>query len=237
MDNQKTQLLEELSAIFAKAEEVFKERLSGYGTENISDTGVSGVLARMSDKLARLKNLVDNDSIDQNKTYDAVVDLINYSVILWMLIDGTWPGTQSIPNKYMMVREDGAENFSPPQLPGDVGYDLRAAADIHCPPGRITFVRSGVHIKCPTGLWARIVGRSSAWRNRGLIIMEGTIDSSYTGELGVAVYVTGAHTVDIKKGDRIAQVVFCESITPELKTVAELPETERGSRGFGSTGE
>jgi len=119
---------------------------------------------------------------------------------------------------------------------GDVGYDLPVLDGGEVPPHGYARFASGLAIACPPGVWAMIVGRSSTWRERGLISMMGIIDNGYTGELLSGVYNPSSSAVHVEAGARLKQVIFMPAITPAWIEVDQLPETERGPSGFGSSG-
>lgn len=138
----------------------------------------------------------------------------------------------------LQVRFDGEPTLFAPQKAGDVGYDLAISEDFVVPPtSRPVYVRTGAYIKCPPNTWARLVGRSSTSRRLGLTLVEGVLDEGYTGELYVGIINHTNAAVQLTKGQRIAQVILCPSVTPALRTVDALPTTERGDTGFGSTGD
>ncbi len=233
------ELLIDFAVVQEQARDVFRAKNAAYGTRNIAESGEEGVLLRMTDKFARLRNKnIPGESID-----DTLVDLMNYAAILLLLRQGKWPGQQqSVDNPdlrhALQVLEDEPHSLSAPFIEGDVGYDLRAAKDVTLPArqdGPI-YVPTGVRIKAPEGTWTRIVGRSSTTK-RGILVAEGVIDNGYTGELLVTCFNLSGRQVEILAGDRIAQLVFCPIITPKITTVEKLPRTGRGSKGFGSTGE
>lgn len=142
---------------------------------------------------------------------------------------------------------------------GDVGYDLYALEDIEIPFGTFVEVSTGVHLQLPPDMFARLAARSSFGKN-GLMIHAGVIDSGFTGTLTIWVYNIGASTVSvpridslgerystiekeddpgsyfIKKGDKIAQILFHKTERPELKQIKRLKKTERGDKGHGSSG-
>jgi len=95
---------------------------------------------------------------------------------------------------------------------------------------------TGVAICMDEGTACRIVSRSSTWDRHKLLVYEGLIDPGYQGELLIGVLNFSELPVKIADGDRIAQVVFFPVIEPCLVHVGDFPETERGTRGFGSTG-
>ncbi len=212
-----------IDSLFEEAKDVFKRRNKQYGTQNIIDAGVTGVVARIRDKLARIEH-----STDQNAARDAGIDLANYGLILAALAEGTWTGERRELQIVGPLHE--------PAVSGDVGFDLALTEDVVVEPGKITYVSTGVKILCPSGLWARLSGRSSLARKFGVLCVEGVIDELYTGELLCGLYTIGSSSIPFKTGQRVAQVIFYERITPPRMRVEMLPETARGTNGFGSTG-
>ena len=118
----------------------------------------------------------------------------------------------------------------------DAGFDLRVLEDTLVPAGQGVDVRTGVAINVPPGWYGRIVGRSSALRKRGLLVIEGTIDSGFTGELYSYVYCPGTLDVLLKAGESVAQLLMLPVPEVTWELVDVLPDTERGENGFGSTG-
>ena len=95
-------------------------------------------------------------------------------------------------------------------------------------------VRTGVSIKLPDGYEAQVRPRSGLSAS-GLIVIPGTVDADYIGEIGVLVYSLDGLRV-IAHGDRLAQLVIAPVCRATWQVVDELGETERGQRGWGSTG-
>lgn len=124
----------------------------------------------------------------------------------------------------------------------DAGYDLKSANDYEIQPNEQTLVDTGINIKLPVEEgWiyeAQIRPRSGLALKKGITITNspGTIDQSYTGNIGVIVRNEGKEVFIINKYDRIAQMVITKLPQVTLKVVENLEETERGSGGFGSTG-
>lgn len=100
----------------------------------------------------------------------------------------------------------------------------------------ITTISTGVSVEIPAGYVGLVFLRSSAGK-RGLRLANGTgvIDSDYRGEIKLALEAR-FHPIPVSDGERIAQLVITPILTPELKIVDALDETERGAGGFGSTG-
>lgn len=220
--------------LFNQAQRIFWQRNSLYGTNNIVETGAAGVVARLKDKLERAKNLVDGAvNTSDEALIDTALDIANYGIILASLADGSWPSSNA--GKRIQILRSGHTNISLPQLAGDVGFDLCCSVDTQLQKGKVTYVPTGVRIKCPDGMWLRIVGRSSLARKRHILCVEGVIDNGYTGELAVGMTPIGDETM-ILAGERIAQGIFCPILIPDHVIVGELPDTPRGAAGFGSTG-
>lgn len=119
--------------------------------------------------------------------------------------------------------------------PGDAGYDLYSDEDINLFPGERRLASTGVALSVPEGHYGRVAPRSSM-AMKGVDIGAGVVDSSYRGEVKVLLIYSGKEMLEIKKGDRIAQLLLEKIITPELEVVEKLDETVRGEGGFGSTG-
>lgn len=117
----------------------------------------------------------------------------------------------------------------------DAGYDLFAREDGHIFPNARAKFDTGVHMAIPAGYEGHIRSRSSMMLKKGCIT-DGTIDSGYTGSIGVILFNLSGKLVEIKKGDKIAQIVIEPMVAPEMDVVDKLEETERGTGGFGSTG-
>jgi dUTP pyrophosphatase len=214
--------MDAIDQIFHEAKDVFRRRNEQYGTQNIRDAGIEGVLARIRDKMGRIEHTKDKDALR-----DASMDLANYGFILALLAADQWGHERRDLQVIGGLHE--------PARPGDVGFDLAISEDVHVVPDRITYAKTGVKILCPTGVWARIAGRSSLARKHGVLAIEGVIDQDYTGELLVGLYSLSGE-VDLICGQRVAQVIFFETTIPKTVRVEMLPETPRGSNGFGSTG-
>lgn len=117
----------------------------------------------------------------------------------------------------------------------DAGYDLYARTYETIYPRDSAVFDTGVHMEIPRGYVGFLKSKSGLNVKNG-VIGEGVIDSGYTGSIRVKLYNHGYDTVKIKPGDKISQIVFLPIFTPELEEVDSLDETERGDRGFGSTG-
>jgi dUTP pyrophosphatase len=122
--------------------------------------------------------------------------------------------------------------------PGAAGMDLRAAEDVHLHPGRWEPVATGIAIALPTGYEAQVRPRSglAAKYGVGLLNAPGTIDSDYRGEIKVILINHGEAPVEIKRGERIAQLVVAPVARVGWRESVDFAQTSRGTGGFGSTG-
>lgn len=123
--------------------------------------------------------------------------------------------------------------------PGDAGADLRAAESVVLEPGERALIGTGVSIALPDGYVAFVVPRSGLAAKHGITVVNspGTVDAGYRGELKVTLLNTdrtAAFAVEV--GDRIAQVIIMPVSRAVFTPVQQLPESVRGTGGFGSTG-
>ncbi len=122
---------------------------------------------------------------------------------------------------------------------GDAGLDLLAAEDYSLAPGARAAIPTGIAVALPAGFAGFVNARSGRALKEGLALANapGLIDSGYRGEIKVIVVnLDPTSTIDIKRGDKIAQLVVQPVESVELEVVEELPGSERGEGGFGSTG-
>ena len=120
----------------------------------------------------------------------------------------------------------------------DAGMDLYASHDMVIRPQERALVGTGLKLAIPAGIVGLIHPRSGLALKHGLTVLNtpGTIDPGYRGEIKVILFNTTRVWQRVNKGDRIAQIVFQHYIKANLIQVEDLDETERGSGGFGSTG-
>ena len=122
---------------------------------------------------------------------------------------------------------------------GDAGYDLSSLEDVVLEPSERKLIRTGISIELPLGFAALVIPRSGNAINKGLSLVNtpGLIDSNYRGELkAIAINLDPKTPIEIHKGDRIAQLIIIKAEEVDFTEVDELSETERGSGGFGSSG-
>lgn len=122
---------------------------------------------------------------------------------------------------------------------GDAGADLYAATDVELPPGGRALVPTGLAIALPSGYVGLVHPRSGLAHRLGVTVLNapGTVDAGYRGEIMVnLINHDPAQPAKIARGDRIAQLVVQRVAWAQFQAVDELPESDRGSGGHGSTG-
>ena len=121
---------------------------------------------------------------------------------------------------------------------GDAGVDLYSIEDYVLKPGQRILVSTGIKIAIPKGYEGQIRSKSGLALNYGISICNSpaTIDSGYRGEIGVIAINHSNEEFKIKKGTKIAQMVFNKIEKAEFEEVKDLDTTKRGQNGFGSTG-
>lgn len=128
------------------------------------------------------------------------------------------------------------------QTEGAAGMDLRAAvaedAPLRLPPGARALVPTGFAIGLPPGYEAQIRPRSGLAAKHGITCLNspGTVDSDYRGEVQVLLINLGPEAFEIRRGERIAQMLIAPVTRAAWREVEALEDTERGDGGFGSTG-
>ena len=122
---------------------------------------------------------------------------------------------------------------------GDAGWDLFVSRGCVIPSGQTVDVHTDIKMDMPPYLFARIVGRSSTLRKHNLMVNEGIIDNGYTGELFVCIHNLGTEDFVVKKGMRLAQVIFHTIEDVRWSQIDHIRPAvgQRGDDGFGSTGE
>ncbi|MFI7614955.1 dUTP diphosphatase [Nonomuraea terrae] len=123
--------------------------------------------------------------------------------------------------------------------PGDAGADLHAAEDVELMPGERAVIGTGVAIALPEGYAAFVHPRSGLAARHGVTLVNapGTVDAGYRGEIKVTLINTDAkEPFRLRRGDRVAQLVVQRVERALFTPVERLPESVRGTGGFGSTG-
>lgn len=118
---------------------------------------------------------------------------------------------------------------------GAAGYDLYSYRDYLVAPGECILVETGIGITVPYGTYGRIAPRSSVSTKR-IWINAGVLDFDYVGPIKVVLQNLSKVDFEIKKGDRIAQLILTKIEIHDIEVVDELKPSKRGEDGFGSTG-
>ncbi len=143
-----------------------------------------------------------------------------------------------------IIQLDHAQGLPLPQYQskGAAGLDLLAAINTQSPvtlaPGARALIPTGLVLEIPAGYEAQVRPRSGLALNYGITVLNspGTIDSDYRGEVGVVLANLGHAAYEIRRGDRIAQLVFSPVAHASLVAAKLVSSTSRGAGGFGSTG-
>jgi dUTP pyrophosphatase len=135
----------------------------------------------------------------------------------------------------------GGEELLPAyQTEGAAGADLKAAVEdeVIIPPMRRAMIPTGIALSLPRGVEGQIRPRSGLAIRHGVTCLNspGTIDADYRGEIQVILANLGEHPFSVRRGDRIAQLVFAPVLAARFSVVADLEPTPRGAGGFGHTG-
>ena len=138
------------------------------------------------------------------------------------------------------VREGSRDLLPAYQTEGASGMDLRAdiEAELSIPPMGRALVPTGIALALPQGVEAQIRPRSGLAIRHGVTCLNspGTIDADYRGEIRVILVNLGDAPFPVRRGDRIAQIVFARVVKAALEVVDDLETTRRGEGGFGHTG-
>ena len=127
---------------------------------------------------------------------------------------------------------------------GSAGMDIRAYLQeephsaIVLNPMQRELIPTGLYVEIPKGCEIQLRARSGLAIKHGVTLVNGigTIDSDYRGEIKIPLINLGKKPVMIEDGDRIAQMVVCPIIRPDIEVVDEVSQTERGATGFASSG-
>lgn len=125
--------------------------------------------------------------------------------------------------------------------PQAIGLDLHADLEgegfsLIIAPGERFRVKTGIALAVPPGYYGRVAPRSGLAVKQGIDVLAGVVDEGYTGDVSVILLNTGNKPVPVKHGDRIAQLILERADRLEVVEVDELPASERGEKGFGSSG-
>ena len=119
--------------------------------------------------------------------------------------------------------------------PDDAGLDLYGLEDVFLEAGQGKVAKTGIAMALPSGHVGMIADRSSLAK-KGIKTAGGIIDAGYRGEIQVVLWNISPLPIQLKRGERIAQLLILPIATPAVLEVTSLDETQRGLGGFGSTG-
>jgi dUTP pyrophosphatase len=123
--------------------------------------------------------------------------------------------------------------------PTDAGLDIFSTENISIPSKSWQTISTGISISLPDGFYAKISPRSGLAAKHGIDVFAGIVDSSYRGEVKVVLYNAGVKEYNINIGDKIAQLVIHECKlwdSIEVFSINDLGSSERGEKGFNSSG-
>lgn len=153
--------------------------------------------------------------------------------------------------KYSLLKTEGKEPFRAND--SDAGYDLFSTEYVTLEPFQRSLISTGINIEIPKGFYGRVAPRSGLACKKGIDVMAGVIDSGYRGEVKVLLInlnfegynlkpnvleamFGSANRIEIRPGDRIAQLIIEQCHTVEWKLMNTLEDSQRGEGGFGSSG-
>ena len=121
---------------------------------------------------------------------------------------------------------------------GDAGLDLYSVDKLVLAPGERALVHTGIKIELPKNTEAQIRPRSGLALKNGISLVNapGTIDEGYRGEIGVIIINHGLESFTVEEGMKIAQMVVKPVWRVEVEEVVSLSDSERGEKGYGSSG-
>lgn len=135
-----------------------------------------------------------------------------------------------------IMLDDGAKMPTRAHPATDAGLDLYCIQGVIVEPHQSATIDTGVHIAFDEGTFGQIVSKSGLNVKHGIVCCGGTIDCGYTGSIVVKVYNLSNEWYTFKPGDKVAQIIVMKYEAPELELVDHLDNTDRGDRGFGSSG-
>ena len=136
----------------------------------------------------------------------------------------------------LLVRRLSAKAQLPTRGSRDsAGWDLCSARDLVIPPNSRDVVDTDLAFVFPPGCYGRIAARSGLAKRSGVDVGAGVVDPDYRGGVAVLLFNHSRHYLHINRGDRIAQLVLERYVDAAMQEVSDLPPTQRGDQGFGST--
>lgn len=148
---------------------------------------------------------------------------------------GNWDVVKEIGEYINIVLDDGAY---PPERAhsGDAGLDIRTPVKAVLKAHGSVVINTGVHVEIPYGYVGELESKSGLNCKYSVVSCGGTIDNGYSGAMVVKLYNHGDEDYVFEKGDKIIQLVVYPVWLPKVRIVDALPDSDRGSNGFGSSG-
>jgi len=170
---------------------------------------------------------VEDETIACGEHFNTLADAIRYrDSIVGTVIRKAEPMKISYIGPYPLV----------PAKDGDAGYDISSNENGKLYGSMSMGFSTGLYVAIPPGYVGKVVSRSGLAFKHNIEVGAGVIDSGYRGEVRILLHNFGDRPFEIKKGDRIAQLLILKHESPEFVLVDELDSTERGAGGFGHTG-
>jgi len=191
----------------------------------------------LSDELSQYLREMKNN-IDENPKIE--IDGVEINDLDLAMMDQAVDSYQhKLSLKYTKLSEDAIDpkyNYN-----SDSGFDLHSVEKVTIPGLSRSLVSTGLKFDIPEGYEIQIRSKSGLAYNHGLMVLNspGTVDQGYNGEIKVIIFNTTRQSVDITKGQKIAQAVLCPVVSGNwvnLQQTDNINDKERGSNGFGSTG-
>jgi len=237
--------LYQIDAGIAAMRKKFLTKLEAYGTKDVEEYGMQGIISRIIDKKCRMETLVEKNvkAMGDEPLQDTAIDLMGYALIAYLYLrnewsDGATPTAVEHKDKILIKTLQEGGGITPPKYEGDAGMDLVCSEDTTIVPfGKgTTNIPLGFAMKLPDGCWAEIRPRSSTATKMGIFVHQSVMDNLYVGPWFVVANSLGENPMSIKKGTRIAQCILHRLNPCDISVVDELPKTQRGEQGFGSSG-
>jgi len=146
----------------------------------------------------------------------------------------------SLTSRHILVNyidADAPPTLTPGVYVGDAGVDMAISETVTVPAGGTAMIKTGARVAIPDGYFGWITGRSSTWHKYQCRITPGIIDSGYRGELMISLVNESSKAVQCNAGARLAQLIILPTFAGGLVQVDDLPESHRGTAGYGSSGQ
>ena len=190
-----------------------------------------------NEELDALKNFIDNEDSQYEDIESILQNMLGLSPIEY----------EDLLDKAMKTKTLGYKKLSPDAVDPsynydkDSGFDLYAIEDVSLAGMSRAMIGTGLAFDIPDGYEIQVRPKSGLAINYGLTVLNtpSTIDGGYVGEVKVILFNASRETYQVKKGMKIAQAVLCpvqQGKYVNLENLDELPQTDRGDNGFGSTG-